>query len=78
MTSRQGANWLGDELHAVVIPDRWFGVIPVSIENADREGFWHDRACLRFLYPAEPGGFRVLSQGAASWAASEDQGYDSV
>jgi len=57
MTSRQGANWLGDELHAVVISDRWFGVIPVSIENTDREGFGHYRAYLGFQHPAEPGGF---------------------
>ena len=51
--------------------------MPAGIENTDREGFGHYRAYLGFLYPAEPGNLRVLSQGATGLTAPEDQGHDS-
>ena len=49
----------------------------IRIENTDREGFGHYRANVGFSYPPKPGNFRVLSQGATDWTASEYQGYDS-
>src|SRR6266568_8671769 len=67
-----------NQVHAVVVPDRWCGVILVRVENTDCEGFGHYRANVGFSYPPESGNFRVLSQGATDWAASKYQSYDAT
>ncbi len=61
-----------------MIPDRWYGVVMVRIENTDGEGFGHYRANVGFSYPAKPGDFRILSQSATDWTAFKYQGYDTL